>query len=337
MDVVLIPAYKPDDKLIKLVEAIHREKFKILIVDDGSGEEYREIFETVSRYAKVIVSPENEGKGNALKRGMRGILEYYPECSHFITADSDGQHTLQDIIRVREKLAQGSSMVLTVRNLKGNIPARSMVGNIMSRWIYTVLTGHYLPDNQSGLRGFNTENIEWLLKVKGSKYDYEINVIYYADKQHIKIDELPIDAVYFDGNISSHFSPLQDTVRIYKRLLTSAAASLISVIICAVAMAVISVTVGYRYCIVTIPLLGIAVTLLSIAVNRYIFRNVNYRDGSRTLLSSAIRFMVYTAVCFFAGIYIPQVPIVVAFIITAALTVPAKYLIHKCIAIQLRK
>ena len=39
MDVVLIPAYKPDEELLKLVEAILRGRCKIRIVEDGRGEE----------------------------------------------------------------------------------------------------------------------------------------------------------------------------------------------------------------------------------------------------------------------------------------------------------
>ena len=76
---------------------------------------------------------------------------------------------MEDIIKVRARLLEGAVMVLTERDFKGNIPKRSMIGNILSRWVYTILTGHYLSDNQSGLRGFSMDNIDWLVQVSGEK------------------------------------------------------------------------------------------------------------------------------------------------------------------------
>lgn len=334
MDIVLIPAYKPDEELIKLVNQIYNAGLQILVVDDGSGEEYKVIFDAISDKTEVVHIPVNKGKGNALKKGFETILEKFPECTNVITADSDGQHKMADILRVRDKLNSGSSIVLTMRDLKGNIPARSMFGNVLSRWIYTVLTGHYLADNQSGLRGFAVQHIEWLVKVPGMKYDYEINVLFYADKQHIRIATLPIEALYIDGNKSSHFSPVKDTIRIYRRLFSSARASLLSVMICGIVMVIISLVIGYKHCVFTVPLLGYAVATFSILTNRYVFRDVRYKDGARMLLYTAIRFTAYTGTCFLAGMFIPQIPIAVVFILTAAVIVPLKYNIHKYIRIK---
>lgn len=334
MDIVLIPAYKPDEELIKLVDRLYDEGLKILVVDDGSGEEYKTIFDAVSAKTEIVHISVNQGKGNALKTGFKAILERFPECTNVITADSDGQHKVEDILRVRDKLASGSSIVLTMRDLKGNIPARSMFGNVLSRWIYTVLTGHYLADNQSGLRGFSAQHIEWLIKVPGMKYDYEINVLFYADKQHIRIATLPIEALYIDGNKSSHFSPVKDTIRIYRRLFSSARASILSVAICGIVMVIISFVLGYKNCVFTVPLLGYVVATFSILTNRYVFREVKYKDGARMLLYTAIRFTAYTLTCFLAGMFIPQIPIALIFILTAIIIIPLKYNIHKYIKIK---
>lgn len=329
MDVVLIPAYKPDEELIKLVNEIHSHRISILIVDDGSGKEYEHIFNRISEKAVVIHSPSNEGKGNALKRGMQALKENYPDCEYFITADSDGQHKVADILRVRDRLHNGGQIVLTTRQFKKDTPARSMFGNVLSRWIYAIITGHYLSDNQSGLRGFHSDNIEWLLKVPGTKYDYEINVIFYADKQHIKIDTIPIEALYIDGNKSSHFSPVADTLRIYRRLFTSARASIMSSVITMLVMIGLTIVYGYNYCIFTVPLLGLCMALFCQIFNRIIFRNINYRDGARIFFSTVIRFVVYTIICFAAGKFIPNIPMAVVFILTVLIVIPVKYNIHR--------
>ena len=63
--VILIPAYQPDEKLIKLVERLKKEcDYRIVIVDDGSREDYSEIFAQVSELgATVIAYKDNKGKG----------------------------------------------------------------------------------------------------------------------------------------------------------------------------------------------------------------------------------------------------------------------------------
>ena len=73
--VILIPAYQPDEKLIKLVENLKKEcDYRIAIVDDGSGKNYSEIFKSVSNLgATVLTCEKNKGKGAALKKGFQYI------------------------------------------------------------------------------------------------------------------------------------------------------------------------------------------------------------------------------------------------------------------------
>ena len=116
---VLIPAYQPDSVLISLVQALHRENFRLIVTDDGSGPAYADIFSALLPYAEVLTCPENRGKGRALKCALRHLAADPQGCRAFITADADGQHTVADILRVREALLSGSRFVLTTRTLHG--------------------------------------------------------------------------------------------------------------------------------------------------------------------------------------------------------------------------
>ena len=329
MVVVLIPAYKPDGELVKLVDKLNKEGLSCLVVDDGSGEESAQYFRQIEDRAEVIHAPKNGGKGSALKFGMSYILERFPECTHFITADADGQHKVEDIVRVRDALLRGASMVLTERDFKGKVPRRSMIGNILSRWVYTILTGHYLTDNQSGLRGYSVDNLEWLLLVSGDKYDYEINVLYYADAQHIPIDLLPVESVYIDGNKSSHFSPVTDTLRIYRRLFNSALGSIVAGIVSEVAMLVVTLTYGYDYCLLTVPLIGAGALFINLGVDALKFQKIHYRDGGRTLLYAAFRYTFYSLACFLSGLLFSQIPLFIVFNIWVILAAPIRFYLYQ--------
>ena len=67
--ILIVPAYKPNFELVKLIENCAGSLFfKIVIVNDGSGNESDEIFKKCSEMdAKVLHHCVNLGKGRALK------------------------------------------------------------------------------------------------------------------------------------------------------------------------------------------------------------------------------------------------------------------------------
>jgi putative flippase GtrA len=66
-----------------------------------------------------------------------------------------------------------------------------------------------------------------LLRLEGERYEYEMNVL--ADAAvSCGIAEVPIETVYIDGNRSSHFNPVWDSMRVYFVLVRFYLSSLIS-------------------------------------------------------------------------------------------------------------
>jgi len=329
-NIVIIPAYKPNEELTKIVDDLHSNGLGIIVVNDGSGPEYDHIFESVSEKAHVENIVCNSGKGSALKTGMQIIIGKYPECEHFVTADADGQHKCSDILRVFNELEKGAEFVLTVRKFRNNMPFRSKVGNNLSRYIYTILNGHYFLDNQSGLRGFASKHAEWLVRVGGCKYDYEMNMLYYADKQGIQITTIPIEAVYIDNNSSSHFNPLKDTFRIYARLFYSARITFLSWFLMEKMFLLASIFFGYSYLHLTIPIIGSTGVMFNIVLNRFVvFRKFKYRDLIRTVVYTVLRFVVYSWWLYFCSYSMPVIPMFISFNSIVILLIPAEYLVHK--------
>ena len=328
MNVVIIPAYQPEETLTELVRKLLEEGLGVLVVDDGSDAEFQPIFDTLTG-ATVIHAPQNEGKGAALKRGFAALKEHFPDCRCFVTADADGQHSIADILRVIGELERGAEFVLTTRRFKRDMPARSKFGNDLSRFIYTLLTGHWFADNQSGLRGFTVEQIDWLLKVKGEKYDYEMNMLYYADKQRITVTTLPIEAIYIDGNRSSHFHPVRDTLRIYGRLFSSAWASFAGIGVWEHVVLIFTLIMGYREVYYNIGYGAMLAAATTILLNKcLIFRRVDYNDGVRTLLYTILHGIVFTGGTMLIGAYLPMIPMFIAFNFVALICIPLEYVLH---------
>lgn len=226
--IVVIPAYEPDEKMIQLVKAIYNTTdFEILIVDDGSGEAYNQVFKAAMNYGKVLRHKENKGKGEAIKTALRFIQIHADENDGIITMDADGQHKLEDLFKVVRKLEEEpNALILGSRTFKSKVPFRSKIGNKLTEVIFNMVTQTHIQDTQTGLRGFSYEKIPFLLGIQGSRYEYEMNVLLGWAKNRMPIVEIPIETIYLEANCSSHFNVIRDSIKIYKELLQFSCVSL---------------------------------------------------------------------------------------------------------------
>lgn len=74
--IALVPAYEPEPVFIRVLQDLKRQGVEIVVVDDGSGEAYRQIFREASQYAHILTHRKNQGKGAALKTGLQYIWEH---------------------------------------------------------------------------------------------------------------------------------------------------------------------------------------------------------------------------------------------------------------------
>ena len=231
MNYVVIPAYQPDNKLIKLVEKIHdKSDFKILIIDDGSSPACQKIFDKASQYATILRHEVNQGKGHALKTAFQFIKEQN-SYGTVVTADADGQHKIWDIFRTANKASENpNKLILGVRAFTGKVPLRSRFGNSLTKVLFKLQTGVGVTDTQTGLRAFTINLIPFMLKIEGQRYEYEMNMLLEASKEY-EILEVPIETVYINDNEDSHFRPIKDGLMIYKNIFKFALSSLSSFVV----------------------------------------------------------------------------------------------------------
>lgn len=296
---VLIPAYQPDARLPRLILELHRAdpSTKIVVVDDGSGQKFSDIFEASATAGAHVISYENNrGKGYALREGftwIRDVASDSQEC--VVTADADGQHTLNDIFRVGRTCTDTGTSVLGVREFVGHVPARSRIGNTATSALFWLATGWKLKDTQTGLRAFPVALLPELLEVQGNRYEYELRVLLHLAKFRHPVTQIPIETIYEAGNPTSHFRPLQDSARIWAPLLKFAASSGVATIIDYVLVLVLNALTGALF----FPV--ITARLVSASVNFAMNRRVFEATGV-PLRRSALRYAAL-AVAVIAGSY----------------------------------
>ena len=218
--IVVIPAYEPDEKLLGVLkEFTDRTSFSILVVNDGSSDACRPVFDAVKAYPRVTLleHEKNRGKGAALKTAFAYIADNFPQTEGILTVDADGQHLMNDCLNVCAAYEEHPDLLITgSRRFKGKVPLRSRAGNSITRGVFRLTTGKHVYDTQTGLRAFSASRAAEMIALKGDRYEYEIHQLLHCCTKGTGVLEVPIETVYIDDNSSSHFDTLHDSIKIYK-------------------------------------------------------------------------------------------------------------------------
>ncbi len=230
--VVVIPSLDPDEKLQNTVLSIKQAGFNnILVVNDGSKEENLKYFPTEKEV--ILLNHEtNRGKGAALKTAFAYIEKNMPEITGVITADGDGQHLPEDIVKCANALDfEKSEVVLGCRDFTAaDVPQRSRFGNNTTSFVFKLLCGLKISDTQTGLRAFPKSLMPLLCEISGDRFEYETNMLLKFKQQNIGIKEEKIQTVYIEENRSSHFRVVRDSLRVYGFIFSFILSSCISFI-----------------------------------------------------------------------------------------------------------
>jgi len=273
---VLIPAWEPDGSIASLIQSLISLGFgAVVLVDDGSSSSACAVlFEHLATWPGVhlVRHAVNLGKGRALKTGFNYCLLRLPEFEAVVTADADGQHKPSDIVRVAESVVPAEGrIVLGSRTFSREVPLRSKLGNTLTRYIFGFVTGTKLRDTQTGLRAFPCAMLPELMGLEGERYEYEMTMLAHVCRTGKPPLEVPIETVYIDGNKSSHFDPIRDSMRIYFVL---ARFFLSSIVASGIDFAGFSIAFAATHSVLISVIVGRLSSLVNFALNRkFVFHN----------------------------------------------------------------
>jgi len=190
----------------------------IIVVVDGSTDNTLELLEAESAVLKerltVVVSPKNEGKGAALKRGFQEARKL--GFSHVLTIDADGQHYPEDIpLLYRAHTIHPDAIIIGSRVLEQeNMPSQNTFANRFSNFWFALQTGLKLPDTQCGMRIYPLRGLHGM-RLLTARYEAELALLVFAAWAEVPIIAVPIRVFYppLEQRIS-HFRPVYDFARI---------------------------------------------------------------------------------------------------------------------------
>jgi len=191
----------------------------IIAIDDGSTDRTADVLREAGPSDRLILLrfPHNCGKGVALIEAFRQALEHVP-FDVLVTIDGDGQHRPGDLPAIVQAWREGADLVIGERPLADMAPRRRWGNDFMAALVRSIYPD-CPADSQSGYRGFDRTLVQSVVgRVSGARYETELRILLLALSEGRRLAAVPIPTLYLDGNRSSHYRPLADSIRIWAAL-----------------------------------------------------------------------------------------------------------------------
>jgi glycosyltransferase involved in cell wall biosynthesis len=219
---VVVPCYNAGDRVRPVIEGLLRIVDHVIVVDDGSTDGAVDGLGDLD--ARIVALPQNQGKGHAMMAGFRAALED-SDVSAVAIVDADGQHDPGELPGLWDTFVrEGAGLVIGSREFDmEHVPWRSRFGNKLTISLTALLLGKRIPDTQSGFRLHSRALLEDVIaNVTPGRYESEMEILVLAVRKGYTVVPSPIQTIYEEGNPSSHFNKVGDSIRIYRRLFAAA-------------------------------------------------------------------------------------------------------------------
>jgi glycosyltransferase involved in cell wall biosynthesis len=210
----VIPAYQEEKHVGEVARRARAQLENVLVVDDGSTDATAD--RARSSGVEVVVHPQNCGKGESIKTGLRYWLERGSE--YVVILDADGQHLPEEISRFVDAAGSESDAKIFVGSRMNDTTTMPLVRRIVNRYMSGKISrvcGQRIPDTQCGFRMLHRDIIPEILS-GASRFEYETEMLIIASRKGHRVASVPITTVYSD-EVSS-INPVRDTVRFFKLL-----------------------------------------------------------------------------------------------------------------------
>jgi polyprenyl-phospho-N-acetylgalactosaminyl synthase len=198
---VVIPVFNEERVIADVVDDVRRTFPNVVCVDDGSRDRSAERIATTS--AHLVRHPVNMGQGAALQTGLSYALAR-DGGKYFVTFDADGQHRVEDALRMVELARQGGAdAVLGSRFL--DRPRRVPVAKrVVLRAVVTFSPSARrlkLTDAHNGLRVL-TRPVAETLRITMNGMAHASELVAQLAKARVRVVEVPVTILYTEYSMS---------------------------------------------------------------------------------------------------------------------------------------
>ena len=212
----LVPFYNHPQNIKALIAALKTYELPVIVVDDGSDEESKQILAELERTEGILLltREQNGGKGIAMKDGFKFALER--GFSHVLQIDADFQH---DAALIGEFLRQSEAhpqSIVCANPIYGDDAPKSRVHGrkITNFWVAINTLSLGIKDAMCGFRVYPLEQLKKAAaKSKTSRMEFDIEILVNAARQGVDMCWIDTYVRYEKGGVS-HFKMLRDNALI---------------------------------------------------------------------------------------------------------------------------
>lgn len=223
---LILPMYNEENTILNtLKQVINHLKsaeydYEIIVIDDKSKDNSVNIVKNFNHQKlKLICKPKNEGKGSAIREGVKYTTKEYVG---FMDADLPySLNNINDLVKELEiyDIAIGSRAIEGSNIEAHPIWYRILLGKIFCR-VRDLLIPLNIKDTQSGIKFFKKEVAKDIFnrqEINGFGFDTEI--LYIAKKKNYSIKEVPVHLLKEHSFKKSKLKPIRDSIKMFYDLI----------------------------------------------------------------------------------------------------------------------
>ncbi|PMK05353.1 glycosyltransferase family 2 protein [Vibrio splendidus] len=213
----LIPCFNHGATMPAVVSSLHHFELPIIIVDDGSELTTKQFLAPLSEnsYVTLVTLEQNQGKGSAVKAGIKKAQEL--GFSHAIQIDADGQHDLDALpALIQASQAKPQRLISGQPIYDDSVPKARLYGRYATHiWVWIETLSLSIKDSMCGFRAYPIDKTQTVLNKYdvGSRMDFDIEILVRLYWEGCDIDFVETRVIYPENGIS-HFDALWDNVKI---------------------------------------------------------------------------------------------------------------------------
>jgi glycosyltransferase involved in cell wall biosynthesis len=191
---IIIPCHNEEktikELLNKVLEVQLPENWKkeIIVVDDGSNDNTKNILKKYKDKVKIIFKNKNEGKGAALKEGLKHATGDY-----ILIQDADLEYDPNDYIKLIEPINRNEAQIVIGIRKFNKFNLFYFGGKLLTK-IFNFFIGSNFSDNATCYKLFPRKLVSQILKYKENDFSFDnVCLSYELFKSGLKIKEVEIN------------------------------------------------------------------------------------------------------------------------------------------------
>jgi polyprenyl-phospho-N-acetylgalactosaminyl synthase len=209
---IVVPAFNEAGVIGDVITDLRSVFANVVCVDDGSADGTGDV--AVRTGAHLVRHPVNLGQGAAIQTGVE-YARSQPGARVFATFDADGQHRVEDVVTMIDRLDSGDVDIVIGTRFGPGVSRPPLLKRLVLQtavWLSPRGRRLGLTDTNNGLRVFNKTVADGLdITMNGMSHATEFVML--IAENHWRVAEQPVEVLYTEYS-SAKGQPLLNGVNI---------------------------------------------------------------------------------------------------------------------------